>query len=263
MIPFFTNVLDGLSLPLDQNDRTRDWVTFHNHANTGSQAVVNFPFANLFTYEQISRALSNIPDNGPSPNNIDQMMNNVIQQFQQLDVSRNIIPNVYIGVMYSTNDDQFNNYEQLFSQLASVYQVRFILIGVGPDVDTATLRRISNNGLVILSGLPGGQVLNSFANYDNIYSFLCPVFTPTPPTPTVVGPPGPPGPTGPLGPVGNPGPLGPPGPPGIGLPGPRGGSGGPGPPGPPGFPGMLLHLLHSVCLFFLNIGKQVSGENSF
>lgn len=237
VIPFFPNFLDQISMAFDGTDRSRTWVSFHNHANSGSQAIVNFRFNQYFSFQDVVTQIRNVGVNGNTPNNIDQVLQNAIQVFQDIqnDPSRIGVQNMLLAVMYSINDDQFQQVQTFFTQLAQTFQVRFILIGVGNDAnDINLLRTYSNNGLALFVG--SATQLNSFDTYDEIYSYLCPVPAPEPP-PVVVGPPGPPGNQGPAGPIGQPGPAGPQGPPGIGLPGPRGITGPSGPPGPNGFPG--------------------------
>ena len=226
-------------MALDNNDRSKTWVSFHNHANGARQAVINFRFNQYWSFQDVVSQIRTVQANGPTDNNIDQVLQNAIQVFQDIqnDPSRTNIQNIVLAVMYGINDDQFDQFAQLFSQLAQNYRVRFILIGVGNDANQInTLRQYINNGLAMTVG--SGSELNSFNTYNQIYSWLCPVPAPQPPV-TVVGPPGPPGPLGSPGPIGQPGPIGPQGPPGIGVPGPPGGTGSRGSPGTPGFPGMF------------------------
>ena len=241
--PFFTDVLDGLWLAFDDTDRSRSWVTFHSHADQFTQAGLHFPFQQFFSYQQVVNGIRAVNAFGDTSNNIDDVLNSVIQQYQQLGQSqpnRNTIQNLFIGVLYSLNDDQFDQFSQLFNNLASQYQVRFVLVGVGNDAnDLTTLQRLSNNGLALFVG--SAAQLSTFATLDAIYTFLCPISAIQPP-PGQVGPPGPPGLPGPPGTPGNQGPNGPIGPPGIGSPGPPGNRGPPGPIGPPGFGGWCLRI---------------------
>ena len=226
-------------MAFDNNDRSRTWVSFHNHAILQQQAVINFRFnSEYYSYQDVVGQIRNVAANGNTPNNIDQVLQNAIRVFQEIQnlPSRANVQNLVVAVMYSINDDQFQNVAQYFTQLAQNFQVRFILIGVGNDAnDINTLNFYSSGGLALF--VPSAANLNSFETYDRIYSFLCPVSTPQPPPEPIPGPPGPPGATGPGGPPGNPGPTGPIGPPGVRFPGPKGERGPVGSPGTPGFPG--------------------------
>lgn len=226
-------------MAFDNNDRSRTWVSFHTHSNFQQLAVINFRFnSEYYSYQDVAAQIRNVAANGNTPNNIDEVLQNAILVFQEIqnNPSRANVLNLVVAVMYSINDDQFQNVAQYFNQLAQNFRVRFILIGVGNDAnDINTLRTYAaNNGLALF--VRSADNLNSFDTFDQIYSFLCPPEIIQPPPPEV-GPPGPPGPTGPGGPPGNPGPIGPPGSPGVGFPGPKGDRGPVGTPGTPGFPG--------------------------
>ena len=225
----------------DNNDRERTWVSFHNHANGQRQSVINFRFNQYYSFQDVVAQIRTVQANGNTDNNIDRVLQNAIQVFQEIqdDPSRSNIQNLVLAVMYSINDDQFEQVATYFNQLAQNFQTRFILIGVGNDANQLnTLRQYSNNGLALFVG--SAAQLNSFNTLDQIYSYLCPV--PAPQSPPIVGRPGQPGPPGPPGGIGQAGPPGQQGPPGVGFPGPPGATGAAGPAGNPGTPGMYTSL---------------------
>ena len=183
VIPFFPNFLDGVNMAYDNNDRERTWVSFHNHANGQRQSVINFRFNQYYSFQDVVAQIRTVQANGNTDNNIDRVLQNAIQVFQEIqnDPSRSNIQNLVLAVMYSINDDQFEQVATYFNQLAQNFQTRFILIGVGNDANQLnTLRQYSNNGLALFVG--SAAQLNSFNTLDQIYSYLCPVPAPQSPT---------------------------------------------------------------------------------